>query len=81
VLLFTDGDFLVVHGFVVVSRNARSYDGGGIALVKMVTLLLMHKYTINLKFLDEEFARKAKWIQPKQVLKKGVLLKYIMISI
>jgi dihydroxy-acid dehydratase len=54
----------------------RSFDGGGIALVKNGDTITIDavKNTINLKISDEE-SRKANWVQPESKL-KGVL-KYI----
>jgi dihydroxy-acid dehydratase len=46
----------------------RSFDGGGIALVKNGDTITIDavKNTINLKISDEEFAsRKANWVQSK----------------
>jgi dihydroxyacid dehydratase/phosphogluconate dehydratase len=54
----------------------RSFDGGGIALVKNGDTITIDavKNTINLKISEEFASRKANWVQPESKKLKGVLL-------
>jgi dihydroxyacid dehydratase/phosphogluconate dehydratase len=61
----------------------RSFDGGGIALVKNGDTITIDavKNTINLKISDEEFAsRKANWVQPESKIKKRSIIKIYQVS-
>lgn len=81
VALITDGRFSGgSHGFVVGHITPEAYDGGGIALVKNGDIITIDAVNniINLKISEEEYSkRQALWSQPKSIIKKGVLLKYI----
>jgi dihydroxy-acid dehydratase len=80
VALITDGRFSGgSHGFVVGHITPEAFDGGLIAFVHdgdIIELDVATK-TMTLKVSDEIIAeRKAKWIQPKLKVTKGVLYKY-----
>ncbi len=80
VALITDGRFSGgTHGFVVGHITPEAFVGGLIALVNdddMIEIDVKNN-NIHLKVDDEEIKRrKAKWVQPKLYVTKGVLFKY-----
>jgi dihydroxy-acid dehydratase len=80
VALITDRFSGGSHGFVVGHVTPEAYDGGGIALVNngdIITIDAINN-TINLKFqMKSLHLGKQNGYNLKQILKKGVLLKYI----
>jgi dihydroxy-acid dehydratase len=80
VALITDGRFLRLAWFCCRACYTRSFDGGGIALVKNGDTITIDavKTRLILKFLTKSLHQERQiGYNPNQKIKKGVLLKYI----